>query len=75
MTVFSDGSMLKWLADLVEDDVVPPAAVIPVDAFGLNSNQSKVFFWRHERFPVPLAPRLGKRSRRPRRAWNGPPGP
>ena len=46
--------VLKWLADLVEDDVVPPSAVIPVDAFGLNSNQSKVFFWRHERFPVPL---------------------
>ena len=46
--------VLKWLSELVSEDVLPRDAVLPVDAFGLNSSQSKVFFWRHERFPVPL---------------------
>ena len=46
--------VLKWLSDLVAEDVLPRDAVLPVDAFGLNSSQSKVFFWRHERFPVPF---------------------
>ena len=46
--------VLQWLSDLVAEDVLPRDAVLPVDAFGLNSNQSKVFFWRQERFPVPL---------------------
>ena len=46
--------VLNWLSELVAEDVLPRDAVLPVDAFGLNSSQSKVFFWRHERFPVPL---------------------
>ena len=37
------------------EDVLPRDAVLPVDAFGLNSSQSKVFFWRHERFPCAAA--------------------
>ena len=46
--------VLNWLADLVSEEVLPRAAVLPVDAFGLDSNRSKVLFWRHERFPVPM---------------------
>ena len=46
--------VLSWLAELAAENVLPRAAILPVDVFGLNSSRSKVFFWRNERFPVPL---------------------
>jgi CRISPR system Cascade subunit CasA len=46
---------LAWLADLASDGVFPHSLIVPVDTFGLSSNQAKILFWRHERLPIPLA--------------------
>lgn len=46
--------VLNWVAELAAENVLPSAAVLPIDVFGLNSTQSKIFFWRHERLPLPV---------------------
>ena len=46
--------VLEWLAELASEDILPHFAILPVDAFGMESNRSKVLAWRHERLPLPL---------------------
>jgi hypothetical protein len=46
---------LTWLADLVDQDILDRAATLSIDAMGLSVDRAKVFLWRHERLPVPLA--------------------
>ncbi|WP_025745511.1 type I-E CRISPR-associated protein Cse1/CasA [Kallotenue papyrolyticum] len=45
--------ILDWLARLVYDGILPPAAALSLELYGLASNQAKPLFWRHERLPLP----------------------
>lgn len=47
--------MLEWLNDLVGEGYLDRRAVVPLAAYGLGSDQSKIFFWRTEQLPLPLA--------------------
>lgn len=47
--------MLDWLAQLVSAGIVPYAATLSLELYGLSSNQAKPLFWRHERLPLPTA--------------------
>jgi len=42
-------------ASLVLDKELPISACYSLDVLGLSSKQAKVFLWRHERMPLPLA--------------------
>jgi CRISPR type I-E-associated protein CasA/Cse1 len=46
--------VLSWLDDLRQQRLLNRAQV-RVDAFGMSSSTAKIFFWRHETFPLPLA--------------------
>ncbi|MBI4504638.1 MAG: type I-E CRISPR-associated protein Cse1/CasA [Chloroflexi bacterium] len=46
---------VSWLAQLAEYGVLEPSLVVPVEFFGVSSNQANIHFWRHERLPLPLA--------------------
>lgn len=47
--------ILSWLNDLVAEDYLERSAVLPLDLFGMLTDQANVLLWRHERLPVPLA--------------------
>jgi hypothetical protein len=40
---------------LVSDGVLERSLLFPLDVFGFSSDRAKIFFWRHERLPLPLA--------------------
>jgi CRISPR type I-E-associated protein CasA/Cse1 len=44
-----------WLQSQVERGALRRAQRYDVSVFGLCSDQAKVFFWRHDRMPLPLA--------------------
>ncbi len=46
--------LLTWLADLVAAGVLPRAAVVPLDLYGMVTDRANVRLWRHERLPLPL---------------------
>lgn len=43
----------NWLAQLCAEGVVPRHRRFDLSVFGLNSDQAKVNFWRHDRMPLP----------------------
>lgn len=45
--------MLDWIATLMAEGHLS-VRLVPMDAFGVVSNQARVEMWRHERLPVPL---------------------
>jgi len=47
--------MVYWLADLVTLGVLSRQSTIPIDVYGMTTDRAKVRFWRHERFPLPVA--------------------
>ena len=46
---------LEWLADLEAAGAFAPGTTVELDAYGLCTDRAKVFLWRHERLPLPLA--------------------
>ncbi len=44
-----------WLARLVYDDYLERSQVYRYMALGMSSHQAKVYFYRHERMPLPLS--------------------
>jgi CRISPR system Cascade subunit CasA len=49
--------VLDWVRDLVSEHKLARTrgAVIPLDLYGMGTDQAKVLLWRHERIPVPAA--------------------
>ncbi len=47
--------MLDWLAILTGHHVLDRAQRVPLVAYGLGSDRAKIFFWRTEQLPLPLA--------------------
>ena len=47
--------MLDWLNDLCVSGALDRTRIVPLIAYGLGSNQAKIFFWRAEQLPLPLA--------------------
>lgn len=47
--------LIAWLNDLVADGCVGRGATLPLDLFGMITDQANVRLWRHERLPLPLA--------------------
>jgi CRISPR system Cascade subunit CasA len=45
--------VLKWINELT-GRFLKRSSTIPLAVFGVNSNQAKVNFWRHETLPLPL---------------------
>lgn len=46
-------STIAWLDELA-DEHLDRNRIVPLDLFGLSSDQAKVLLWRHERLPLPL---------------------
>ncbi|MCL5026307.1 MAG: type I-E CRISPR-associated protein Cse1/CasA [Chloroflexi bacterium] len=46
--------MLTWLADLVSVEALPRSLTLPLELFGLCTDQAKVMLWRHEHLPLPV---------------------
>jgi len=46
---------IEWLNDLVAEGCLHRSEAYPLSISGLCSDRAKVFFWRHERLPLPLA--------------------
>jgi CRISPR system Cascade subunit CasA len=46
---------LEWLAELVEAGVLLREQTLRLDFYGLSVDRAKVYFWRHEQLPLPLA--------------------
>lgn len=47
--------MLTWLNELVAAGCLKRSDVLPLDLFGMVTDQANVRLWRHERLPLPLA--------------------
>ncbi len=47
--------LVEWLAELVTLGALDRGSTIPIDVYGLTTDQAAVRFWRHERFPLPVA--------------------
>ncbi len=47
--------ILEWLATLAGHRVLDRAQTVPLVAYGLGSDRAKIFFWRTEQLPLPLA--------------------
>ncbi len=47
--------MLEWLATLAQHGALDRAQTVPLVAYGLGSDRAKIFFWRTEQLPLPLA--------------------
>lgn len=45
---------LDWLANLVDDGWLPLEERLRYMALGMSNDQAKIYFYRHERFPLPL---------------------
>jgi len=47
---------MRWIRRLIKKGVADKSTMYQVDAYGLctKPGQDKVFFWRHERLPLPL---------------------
>lgn len=46
---------INWLNDLVQEGILASSQLLNLDLLGLSVDRAKVFFWRHERLPLPLA--------------------
>lgn len=46
---------LGWLDQLTATHVLQPSETLPLDLYGICGDRANVFFWRHERLPLPLA--------------------
>ncbi|RIK38481.1 MAG: hypothetical protein DCC58_16575 [Chloroflexi bacterium] len=46
--------MIDWLAHLVSADLLEETRLHSLTAYGLATDQGKVFFWRRETMPLPL---------------------
>ena len=46
---------LDWLGDLAGHKVLDRSQTVPLVAYGLGSDRAKIFFWRTEQLPLPLA--------------------
>ncbi len=46
---------LDWIAQYADDGILPYERAYAISVAGLCSYQAKVYFWRHERQPVPLS--------------------
>ena len=44
----------RWLSGLVEQRYLPESAIYRYLALGMSKKQAKVYFFRHERMPLPL---------------------
>jgi CRISPR system Cascade subunit CasA len=47
--------LVQWLSDLVVLGALGRQTTIPIDVYGVTTDQAVVRFWRHERFPLPTA--------------------
>ncbi len=47
--------MLDWLNDLGAHHALDRSQTVPLVAYGLGSDRAKIFFWRTEQLPLPLA--------------------
>lgn len=47
--------LIDWLTELVEFGALDRQTTLPIDIYGLTTDQAAVRFWRHERFPLPAA--------------------
>lgn len=47
--------MLEWLAILAQHGAIDHTQIVPLVAYGLGSDRAKIFFWRTEQLPLPLA--------------------
>ncbi len=47
--------LVGWLAELVEFGALDCWSTLPIDVYGLTTDQAAVRFWRHERVPIPAA--------------------
>lgn len=52
---FTRAAVMDFLARLIFEGTLSRSAVYRLSALGFASSQAKVFFWRHERLPLPLA--------------------
>lgn len=48
-------AMIHWLKTLMDEESLTPSGVIPLDVVGFTVDRAKPLFWRHERFPLPVA--------------------
>ncbi len=46
--------IIDWLNNLADEGHISSDMVLPLDLFGLKSDQAKVLLWRHERLPLSL---------------------
>ncbi len=46
---------LRHLGELKDNALLDQSTAINLSAFGLSSDRAKLFLWRHEEFPLPLA--------------------
>jgi CRISPR system Cascade subunit CasA len=46
--------VLKWIDDLRGEHDLIPNKPLTIDVVGMNSNQAKIAYWRHESFVLPL---------------------
>lgn len=47
--------IVDWLRDLIAEDRLEDSRVLPIDVLGFTVDKAKPLFWKHERFPLPLA--------------------
>jgi len=47
--------MLDWLNELCVGGALDRSRIVPLTAYGLGSDRAKIFFWRAEQLPLPLA--------------------
>jgi CRISPR system Cascade subunit CasA len=45
---------LAWIGQLTDNRVLPRESVFSMDLFGMSIDRASIFFWRHERLPLPL---------------------
>ena len=45
---------MHWLSELAREGALETNSVYWIDAYGLNADQAKINFWRHEHMPLPL---------------------
>ncbi|MBX6770504.1 MAG: type I-E CRISPR-associated protein Cse1/CasA [Chloroflexi bacterium] len=47
--------MLSWLSDLIVEGYLERHEVLPLDLFGMVTDQANILLWRQERLPLPLS--------------------
>lgn len=46
--------MADWIARLYDEQVLPDAHQYSIDVFGMSTDRTVIFLWRHERLPLPI---------------------